>query len=88
VTADLAAAGDPWQRLAHLYQEVATVVADATRRGAGPAVFSGDCTTSLGTVAGSACARYPKTGSCRPTPATSTRPRSPTWSPQPSAATR
>jgi arginase len=52
VTADLPAEGGPWQRLAHLYQEVATVVADAVGHGAGPAVFAGDCTTSLGTVAG------------------------------------
>lgn len=52
VTADLPAGDGPWPRLAHLYQEVATVVADVARRGAGPAVFSGDCTTSLGTVAG------------------------------------
>lgn len=51
VTADLPD-GDPWQRMARLYESVAATVDDAARRGVRPAVFSGDCTTSLGTVAG------------------------------------
>lgn len=44
--------GDPWSRMARLYGEVAGTVADAVRRGVRPVVASGDCTTSLGTVAG------------------------------------
>jgi arginase len=44
--------GDVWQRMAHLYGEVRATVADVVRRGGRPAVFSGDCTTSLGVVAG------------------------------------
>ncbi len=44
--------GDPWPRMAHLYESVAATVAGASRRGARPTVLSGDCTTSLGTVAG------------------------------------
>lgn len=44
--------GSPWQRMAALYERVAEVVADDTRVGGRPIVMSGDCTTSLGTVAG------------------------------------
>jgi arginase len=44
--------GDVWDRLAVLYAAVAEVVADTARRGGRPVVVSGDCTTSLGTVAG------------------------------------
>lgn len=51
VTADLPE-GDPWQRMAHLYQSVADTVAAATRREERPVVLSGDCTTSLGIMAG------------------------------------
>ena len=52
VTADLTAAG-AWGRLAVLYSAVSEQVADTVRDGAGlPVVQSGDCTTSLGIVAG------------------------------------
>jgi arginase len=52
VTADLTAAG-VWDRLAVLYSAVSEQVADAVKDGAGlPVVQSGDCTTSLGIVAG------------------------------------
>src|SRR5215813_7995727 len=52
VTADLTAAG-VWDRLAVLYSAVSEQVADAVKDGAGlPVVQSGDCTTSLGVVAG------------------------------------
>ena len=44
--------GDAWQRMAVLYEQVATTVADAVRLGGSPAVVSGDCMTSLGTVRG------------------------------------
>jgi arginase len=44
--------GDPWERLAALYTVVGAAVADAAGHGARPVVVSGDCTTSLGTVAG------------------------------------
>ncbi|MQA86935.1 MAG: arginase family protein [Streptosporangiales bacterium] len=44
--------GDPWYRMAHLYDSVAGAVADAVQRGARPAVSSGDCTTSLGAMTG------------------------------------
>ena len=48
VTADLPPGG-PWERMAALYERVATAVAAET----GPvAVASGDCTTSLGVLAG------------------------------------
>src|SRR2546423_7429663 len=47
VTVDLPP-GDTWSRLVVLYAAVAGRVAAATR----PVVYSGDCTTSLGTVAG------------------------------------
>jgi arginase len=42
--------GGPWPRMAHLYESVAAAVADAVRRGARPAVLSGDCNTAIGTV--------------------------------------
>ena len=42
-------AGDPWSRMAVLYGQVADVVAGA---GQPVTVFSGDCTTSLGVLAG------------------------------------
>jgi arginase len=45
-------AGDVWDRLAVLYSAVGQAVADGTRRGARPVVVSGDCTTSLGIMAG------------------------------------
>lgn len=48
VTPDLPA-GDPWHRMAVLYEEVAQVVA---RQQTAPLVISGDCTTSLGVLAG------------------------------------
>ena len=52
VTADLPAAA-AWDRMAVLYSAVSQQVADAVRDGAGlPVVQSGDCTTSLGIVAG------------------------------------
>ncbi len=44
--------GAVWQRMAHLDEEVADEVAAMTRRPEPPLVLSGDCTTSLGTVAG------------------------------------
>jgi arginase len=51
VTADLPD-GSPWQRMAALYGDVADVVAEDARAGRRPVVMSGDCTTSLATVAG------------------------------------
>lgn len=51
ITADLPV-GSPWQRMAELYQTAAEVVADAVGAGSRPVVMSGDCTTSLATVAG------------------------------------
>ncbi|HEX6338686.1 MAG TPA: arginase family protein [Jiangellaceae bacterium] len=51
VTADLPDGG-PWQRMAALYDDVANVVAHDVRSGGRPVVMSGDCTTSLATVAG------------------------------------
>lgn len=48
VTVDLPP-GTPWQRMAVLYEQVARHVAAATRP---PLVVSGDCTTSLGVLAG------------------------------------
>src|SRR6266498_1037947 len=51
VTVDLGE-GDPWVRMARLYEGVAAAVAEAVRAGGRPAVLSGDCTTSIGTVAG------------------------------------
>lgn len=44
--------GTPWERMAVLYEEVAETVAAETRAGRVPVVISGDCTTSLGVVAG------------------------------------
>jgi arginase len=52
VVPELPAGGAPWDRLAVLYEEVARQVADASAQGSAVAVLSGDCTTSLGTVAG------------------------------------
>src|SRR6266536_1291914 len=51
VTVDLPE-GDPWGRMARLYEAVAATVAETVRGGARPTVVSGDCMTSLGTVAG------------------------------------
>lgn len=51
VTAELPD-GSPWQRMAALYGDVADFVADDARAGGRPVVMSGDCTTSLATVAG------------------------------------
>jgi arginase len=45
-------AGDVWDRLAVLYSAVGQAVAGTARRGSVPVVVSGDCTTSLGIVAG------------------------------------
>ncbi len=44
--------GAPWERMAVLYEEVAEAVAAEVRAGRVPVVVSGDCTTSLGVVAG------------------------------------
>jgi arginase len=44
--------GSPWERMAGLYAEVAEAVATEVRAGRVPVVVSGDCTTSLGVVAG------------------------------------
>lgn len=46
------AAGDTWGNLTALYRKVATAVTVEVRSGCCPVVVSGDCTTSLGTVAG------------------------------------
>lgn len=43
---------DTWSHLAGLYDDVAAVVAADVRAGSRPVVMSGDCTTSLGIVAG------------------------------------
>jgi arginase len=51
VTADLPD-GSPWERMGTLYEKVADAVAEDARAGGRPIVMSGDCTTSLGTVAG------------------------------------
>jgi arginase len=51
VTAELPG-GDVWERLAALYSLVGRKVSDAAGRGVRPVVLAGDCTTSLGTVAG------------------------------------
>jgi len=51
VTAELPA-GDVWERLGSLYLNVAARVAATARAGGRPVVLSGDCTTSLGTMAG------------------------------------
>ena len=50
VTAELPT-GDVWERMAVLYGQVARAVAERPA-GSPPVVQSGDCTTSLGTVAG------------------------------------
>jgi arginase len=44
--------GNTWHRMAHLYDAVADAVAGAVTHGERPIVASGDCTTSLGVVAG------------------------------------
>jgi len=44
--------GAPWERMAALYEQVADDVAAEVRAGRVPIVVSGDCTTSLGVVAG------------------------------------
>jgi arginase len=44
--------GAAWDRMAVLYEEVADAVAAEVRAGHVPVVVSGDCTTSLGVVAG------------------------------------
>lgn len=44
--------GTPWERMAVLYEEVADAVATEVRAGKVPVVVSGDCTTSIGVVAG------------------------------------
>lgn len=51
ITADLTGA-TVWDRLASLYEGVADAVAGEARRGNCPVVVSGDCTTSIGTMAG------------------------------------
>lgn len=51
VTAELPDA-DPWQRMAHLYEQVSAAVSHDVWDGHRPVVLSGDCTTSLATVAG------------------------------------
>ncbi|MDG4764594.1 arginase family protein [Solwaraspora sp. WMMD406] len=45
-------AADSWSRMAWLYGAVAATVSGAVAAGSRPVVFSGDCTTSLGAVAG------------------------------------
>jgi arginase len=52
VTVSIPADGDPWERLAVLYEAVADRVAEVARAGAVPVVASGDCLTALGTMAG------------------------------------
>jgi arginase len=52
ITAELPPGGDTWAQLAALYQRVADAVARAAASGTRPVVVSGDCTTSLGIVAG------------------------------------
>jgi arginase len=44
--------GDTWSRMAVLYEGVAEAVAETARSGEWPVVLSGDCTTSLATMAG------------------------------------
>ncbi len=44
--------GTPWDRMAVLYEQVAAAVAQDVADGQVPVVLSGDCTTSLGVVAG------------------------------------
>ncbi|WP_107653406.1 arginase family protein [Nocardia suismassiliense] len=52
ITADLPEVDDPWARMAVIYEAVAEKVAASVRKGERPVVVSGDCTTSLGVVAG------------------------------------
>jgi arginase len=52
VTATLPEGGEPWERLAVLYEAVADRVAAAARAGEVTVVASGDCLTALGTMAG------------------------------------
>ncbi|MBF6331688.1 arginase family protein [Nocardia transvalensis] len=52
VTQEFPEGGDVWGRMALLYDEVAERVAEGVRAGQQVTVISGDCTTSLGTVAG------------------------------------
>ncbi|MFI7001138.1 arginase family protein [Nocardia sp. NPDC050175] len=53
ITPELPDVDDPWARMAVLYDTVAEQVAASIRRAEHPAVVaSGDCTTSLGVVAG------------------------------------
>jgi arginase len=51
ITAELSG-GDVWERLGGLYSRVAGAVTGVAGEGSRPVVVSGDCTTSLGTVAG------------------------------------
>jgi arginase len=51
ITVELAG-GDVWSRMERLYEVVAGGVAEALRAGSRPVVVSGDCQTSIGTVAG------------------------------------
>ena len=51
-------AGDTWRRMSHLYGSVAAAVAADVMQGRQPLVMSGDCTTSLGVVAGMQTAWY------------------------------
>lgn len=51
ITAELPA-GDAWQRMAVLYEQVAAAVESQAATGRTVVVQSGDCTTSLGVVAG------------------------------------
>ncbi len=51
VTVELPA-GDAWHRMSALYEQVAQVVASYRDRDRVPVVVSGDCTTSLGVLAG------------------------------------
>jgi arginase len=44
--------GSRWERMARIYEEVAAAVVDEAAAGWVPVVMSGDCTTSLGVVAG------------------------------------
>jgi arginase len=52
IRVDLPDGGDPWHRMATLYDVVATTVAERIRGGSRPVVVSGDCTASLAVMAG------------------------------------
>ena len=52
ITTAAPAGNDPWDLMTVLYERVADLVAADVGRGERPVVVSGDCTTSLGTVAG------------------------------------